>query len=376
MEAFYSLPAPELVLRLIVPVLIILTVIVFIHELGHFLAARWCGVGVRVFSVGFGPELFGFTDRHGTRWRFSAIPLGGYVKFVGDENEASQTDRDALAKMSDEERRRSFAAKGVGARAFIVAAGPAANFILAIAIFAVVFAVNGRQISLPRVDTVVAASPAEAAGFQAGDVIVSIDGTAVDSFADVIRVVSFSGGAPLQIGVERGSETLVLTATPERREETDAFGNESERWILGIQHAATADDIRTERYSVPGAVGLAVAETWFIAERTVSYLVGIIVGRESVDQLGGPVRVAEISGQLSTLGILPLINLTAFLSISIGLINLFPVPILDGGHLMFFAFEAIRGRPLSERAQDIGFRIGFVAVVMLMIFTTVNDIMR
>ncbi|MCP4380443.1 MAG: RIP metalloprotease RseP [Hyphomicrobiales bacterium] len=376
MEALYSLPIVELIFRLIVPVLFILTVIVFIHELGHFLAARWCGVGVKVFSIGFGPELAGFNDRHGTRWRFAAIPLGGYVKFLGDENEASQADREALARMSEDERGRSFAGKSVGARAFIVAAGPLANFILAIAIFAAVFAINGRQVTVPRVDSVVAGSPADRAGFQPGDVILAIDGTTVGNFSEVVRIVGFSSGDSLEVGVRRDEVEMTLVATPERREETDAFGNTSRRWILGIQHTATNQDITTERYSIPTAVVMAAGETWFIAKQTLSYLVGVIVGRESADQLGGPVRVAEVSAQLSTLGILPLINLTAFLSVSIGLINLFPVPILDGGHLMFFAFEAVRGRPLSERAQDIGFRIGFVAVVMLMIFTTWNDIMR
>lgn len=376
MEALYSLPLVELVFRLIVPVLFILTVIVFIHELGHFLAARWCGVGVKVFSVGFGRELFGFNDRHGTRWRFAMIPLGGYVKFLGDENEASQTNREALSNMSEDERGKSFAAKSVGARAFIVAAGPAANFILAIAIFATLFAINGRQVTVPRVDSIEIGSPAEKAGFEPGDVILSIDGTEVGNFSEVVRIIGFSSGGPLDVGVQRGGANLTLVATPEKREETDTFGNTSRRWILGITHEPNASDVTTQRYSIPAAIGTAVGETWFIAKQTVTYLVGVIVGRESADQLGGPVRVAEMSAQLSTLGILPLISLTAFLSVSIGLINLFPVPILDGGHLMFFAFEAIRGKPLSERAQDIGFRIGFVAVVMLMIFTTWNDIMR
>ena len=358
----------------VVPFLFVLTIVVFFHEFGHFLAARLCGVGVKVFSVGFGPELFGFNDRRGTRWRVSMIPLGGYVKFLGDENEASQTDRSALAELSDEERRKAFAAKGVGARAIIVAAGPLANFVLAILIFAGIFALYGRQITTPRVDSVVAGSPAEQAGFKPGDVIVSIDGEPIKDFSDLQRVVSVSTGTPLHIVVHRGEQDVALTATPELQEMTDRFGNKHRVGMLGIQRNTTGADITVERYSLPGAVARAASETWFVTERTVSYLFEVVVGRQSADQLGGPLRVAEVSAQVATIGFVALINLAAILSISIGLINLFPVPMLDGGHLLFFAFEAIRGRPLSERAQDIGFRIGFVAIVLLMVFATSNDI--
>lgn len=360
----------------VVPFLFVLTIVVFFHELGHFLAARWCGVGVKVFSVGFGPELFGFNDRRGTRWRLSMIPLGGYVKFLGDENEASQTDSAALEAMSEEERKSAFAAKGVGARAIIVAAGPLANFVLAIAIFATIFALYGRQVTTPRVDSVVPGGVAEQAGFLPGDIIIEIDGAPIKDFSQLQRIVSVSSDVPLEIVVQRGEDEIALTATPQRQEITDRFGNTHRVGILGIQRNTTGADITVERYSVPSAIGLAVSETWFVTERTLSYLYAVVVGRESADQLGGPLRVAEISAQVATIGFLALINLAAILSISIGLINLFPVPMLDGGHLMFFALEAIRGRPLSERAQDIGFRIGFAAVLMLMIFATWNDIIH
>lgn len=360
----------------IVPFLFVLTIVVFFHELGHFLVARWFGVGIKVFSVGFGPELLGFNDRYGTRWKLSAIPLGGYVKFLGDENEAGGTDRAALAEMTSAERGHAFASKGVAARAAIVAAGPFANFVLAVVIFTAIFSFFGRQVTEARVDQVVAGSAAERAGFEAGDLVLSIDGADVESFSDLQRIIGISTDTELTIVVERGDERIALVATPERQEITDRFGNKQRVGILGISRNTTADNIITERYSVPEAALLAVEETWFVIDRTMSYLGAVIVGRESTDQLGGPIRVAEISAQVATIGLIALINLAAVLSISIGLINLFPIPMLDGGHLLFYAVEAVRGRPLSDRAQDIGFRIGFAAMVMLMIFATWNDIIH
>jgi regulator of sigma E protease len=361
----------------IVPFLFVLTIVVFFHELGHFLVARWCGVAVKVFSVGFGPELVGFTDRKGTRWRISAVPLGGYVKFLGDENAASVTDRAAVEAMSVEERRRSFAAKGVGARAAIVAAGPIANFLLAIVIFTAIFSIYGRDTLTPRVDSVVEGSAAESAGIEPGDLVLSIDGQDVGSFTDLQRIVTVRAGEELAVSILRGGDEMTLTVVPELRELTDRFGNTQRVGVLGITRNATGpEDIVTETFSVPAAFWLATKETWFVTERTLSYLGAVIVGRESADQLGGPIRVAEVSAQVATIGFVALINLAAILSISIGLINLFPIPMLDGGHLVFFAFEAIRGRPLSERVQEIGFRIGLAAVLMLMIFATWNDIIH
>jgi regulator of sigma E protease len=360
----------------IVSFLFVLTIIVFIHELGHFLVARWCGVAVKVFSIGFGPELLGFDDRHGTRWKVSAIPLGGYVKFLGDENEAGGTDRAALERMSKTERDQAFASKGVGARAAIVAAGPFANFVLAIAIFTAIFSIYGRQVTEARVDGVVPGSVAEAAGFQTGDLILSIDGTRIDSFGALQRIVAVSADTELHFVIERSGEQVSLTATPERQEVEDRFGNVQRVGRLGISRSTTAENVTTERLPLPRAALLAVEETWFVIEHTLSALVGIVTGRESTDQLGGPIRIAQMSGQIATLGIVPLFNFVALISIGIGLINLFPIPMLDGGHLVFFAVEAVRGRPLSERAQDISFRIGLAAIVMLMIFATWNDIIH
>lgn len=360
----------------LIPFLFVLTTVVFFHELGHFLVARWCGVRVKAFSIGFGPELVGFDDRRGTRWKISAIPLGGYVRFFGDEDVASTPDRAALDALSDEERRDTFFGKNVWQRAAIVAAGPFANFLLAIAIFAAIFTIYGREVTTARVDQVVAGSVAEKAGFRPGDLILSIDGSKIETFNDLQRIVSTSGDVPLSIIVERGGEQLTIAATPERREITDRFGNVRRVGQLGLSRNASGTNVVVERYALPEAVLMGARETWFVIDRTFAYIGGLFAGRESTDDLGGPIRVAQVSGQVATLGFAALVNLAAVLSISIGLLNLFPVPMLDGGHLLFYAIEAIRGRPLSARAQDIGFRIGLAAVVMLMLFTTWNDILH
>ena len=358
------------------PFLFVLTIVVFFHELGHFLIARWCGIRVTAFSVGFGPELAGFNDRYGTRWKLSAVPLGGYVKFAGDENAASMPDREAAGQMNEEELRSSFIGKPVGQRAAVVAAGPIANFILAIVIFAVLFSVYGRSYTLPRVDSVQPESAAAEAGFQPGDVILSIDGSEIGSFSDIQRIVSVSADLPLTIVVDRTGEEVALVATPKRREMRDQFGNVQKIGLLGLSQKSSPEDRVTKYFSAPEAVVEGTRETWFVATRTLGYLYGIVSGRESADQLGGPIRVAQFSGQVATLGLGALLNLAAVLSISIGLINLMPVPMLDGGHLMFYAYEALRGRPLSEKVQDIGFRIGIALVLMLMVFATWNDVVH
>ena len=358
------------------PFLFVLTLVVFFHELGHFLIARLCGVRVSVFSIGFGPELVGFNDPHGTRWKFSLIPLGGYVKFFGDDNAASAPDRAALAAMSEVERKHSFVHQPVGSRAAIVVAGPMANFVLAIAIFAGLFMLFGRPSASPRVDAVQPASAAAAAGFQPGDVVLKIDGRPVESFADMQRIVSTSAGETLTFEVDRGGARITLKATPALQEVKDNFGNVNKIGILGITRSNAPDDTNVQPVGPLKAVVLGTEETWFVVERTLSYIGRVFIGRESADQLGGPIRIAEVSCQVATAGLAALMQLTAILSVSIGLLNLFPIPLLDGGHLLFYGIEAVRGRPLSERAQELGFRIGFVVVVMLMIFTTYNDIIR
>ena len=354
----------------IIPFLFLLSIIVFFHELGHFLVARWCGVRVLVFSIGFGPELFGFNDRHGTRWKVAAIPLGGYVKFFGDENAASVPDQSAVVNMSETERRQSFFYKPVGQRIAIVAAGPIANFLLAIVIFAAMFMFYGKPTTAPRVDAVTAGSPAAAAGFQPGDLIIAIDGRPIESFSDVQRIVRMRPGQPLEIVVERGGVRQALRATP--GENKDSFGNRIGQ--LGISRPVGPGDVKVQKVGPADALLMGVTESWMVVETTMTYLYEVVVGRQSADQLGGPIRIAQVAGQVATLGFFPVLQLAAVLSVSIGLLNLFPIPLLDGGHLLFYAIELIRGRPLSERAQEIGFRIGLAVVLMLMIFATYNDI--
>jgi regulator of sigma E protease len=356
----------------VIPFLFVLTIVVFFHELGHFVIARWCGVRVMVFSIGFGPELIGFNDRHGTRWKLAAIPLGGYVKFFGDENAASVPDQDAIARMTEAEQRESFVHKPVGQRAAIVAAGPIANFLLAIAIFAAVFTFYGKQATPARVDTVQPGSAAAAAGFQPGDLIVSINGRKIETFTDMQRLVSASAGASLEIEVDRGGVRTTLRATPKLTELKDNFGNVHRIGVLGI-NGAREPPVPVGPFT---AVKLGVEETWFVVERTLSYIGRVVVGMESADQLGGPIRIAQVSGQVATAGFVALINLAAVLSVSIGLLNLFPIPLLDGGHLLYFAIEAVRGRPLSDRAQEYGFRFGLAMVLLLMLFATYNDLLH
>jgi regulator of sigma E protease len=360
----------------IIPFLFVLTIVVFFHELGHFLIARWAGVKVLTFSLGFGPELAGFNDRHGTRWKISAIPLGGYVKFFGDESEASTPSSETLASMTDEERKDSFHHKKVGPRAAIVAAGPIANFILAIVIFTVLFTFFGKPSTTAQVDKVEVDSAAEKAGFQARDVVTAIDGNVIGSFSDMQRFVGIRAGEKLTFTVKRGDSTLQLQGTPELREVKDTFGNVHRVGVLGIQRSTNPGDVVTERVNPATALWLGVKETCFVVDRTLAYIGGVFTGREAADQVGGPLRIAQISGQVATIGVAALFHLAAVLSISIGLLNLFPVPLLDGGHLLFYAVEAVRGRPLSERAQEMGFRIGLGLVLMLMVFATYNDILH
>jgi regulator of sigma E protease len=355
--------------------LFVLTVVVFFHELGHFLVARWCGIAIKTFSIGFGPEIVGFNDRYGTRWKVSWIPLGGYVKFIDDENAASAGQK-SLEQLTPEERKHSFQSKSLGQRAAVVAAGPIANFILAIVIFTAIFAVFGERLTTAKVDVVNPESVAERAGFMVGDRVISIDGQTINSFSEMQRIVSTNPDQPLHFVIDRGGNTVEITATPERKEITDHFGNVIRLGLLGIQRSASPDDWTLKRHDPVTAFVMAINEVKFVIERTFGYLYDVILGRESADQLGGPIRIAELSGQVASLGIGPLLSFVAYISVSIGLLNLFPIPMLDGGHLLFYSIEAIRGRPLSESTQEIGFRIGLAFVLMLMIFATWNDLIH
>jgi regulator of sigma E protease len=364
------------ILAYIVPFLFVLSLVVFVHELGHFLVARLCGVRILVFSIGFGPEIVGFNDRHGTRWKISAIPLGGYVKFFGDENPASVPDAQNLEAMPESERELSFHFQPVFKRAAIVVAGPLANFVLAIVIFAGILGIYGKQTMSARVDSVQPNSAASAAGFHEGDLVVAINGEPIDSFTDMQRIVSDSAGETLNIKVNRDGSQILLKATPDLKEVKDNFGNVHRIGILGITRSMTPSDVKYQAVSPIQAVWMGGQETWFVIDRTLTYLGGVVMGREAADQLGGPIRIAQISGQVASIGFVALIHLAAVLSVSIGLLNLFPIPLLDGGHLLFYSIEAARGRPLSERAQEVGSRIGLAIVLMLMIFATFNDIVH
>lgn len=363
----------------VIPFVIVLTLVVFVHEFGHFIVARWCGVKVDAFSIGFGPELWARIDKHGTRWRVAAIPLGGYVKFHGDANGASAPDPDALGAMPEAERAVTFAAQDVWKRAAIVFAGPFANFVLAIAIFTILFGAYGRMVIAPRIGALEEGGAGQAAGFKTGDLVLSIDGAPIDAFSKMQEIVAGSAERPLVFVVRRGAEDVTLTAIPAWREVESAIGK-IRIGKLGLRASASPDDIRQEHFGPVAALGQAVVETWSVVERTGKYVGGLVSGRESADQLSGPIGVAQASGQMAKaaykVGMAPFLSLIAILSVSIGLLNLMPVPLLDGGHLMFFAIEAARGRALNERAQEMAFRVGLAMVCALMVFSTYNDIAR
>ena len=358
----------------IVPFILVLSLLVFVHEMGHYLVGRWCGIRSTAFSIGFGPELIGFTDKRGTRWKLSAIPLGGYVKFFGDEDAASNSDSSGLSHMSLEERAQTLSGAKLWKRAATVAAGPIANFILAILIFAVLFGIYGRMIADPVVAEVRENSAAATAGVKPGDRLVAIDGEKVMTFEDVRRYVGIRPGTPITVTVERAGEELKLPMVPTRTETTDQFGNKLEMGIIGIVTDQTSGNFRHIEYSPSEAVAEGVRETGHVITGTFNYIGNLVTGRMNADQLGGPVRVAQASGQMATLGISAVIQLAAVLSVSIGLLNLMPVPVLDGGHLVFYAIEAIRGRPLGAGAQEVAFRIGMMMILGLMVFATWNDI--
>jgi len=363
------------VLIYIVPFLFVLTVVVFFHELGHFLVGRWCGVKVDTFSLGFGPEICAFVDRKGTRWRLAALPLGGYVKFHGDANAVSGTKSDDAPLMSATERSVTFFGQPVWKRAAVVAAGPIANFILAVVIFSLLFFSFGRPVLLPRVDAVTPGSAAAIAGFKPGDIVIAIEGRPIENFADMQRIVSVSADTPLSFVVNREGVATTLEATPRLKELSTPLGK-TRIGLLGVEAGSHHEDWRTEHYGLFASIRLAGQETWYVIDRTMSYVGGLFLGRESPDQLSGVIGTAQVAGEMAKLGFGAVLNLAAILSISIGLLNLFPIPLLDGGHLMYYAIEALRGRALNERAQEYGFRLGLVIVCGLMIFATYNDLAR
>ena len=349
----------------------ILTVIVFIHEFGHYFVARRCGVRVEVFSIGFGPELFGWTDGAGTRWKFSLLPLGGYVRMFGEGGMPGAEGEDAR-EMTAEERAVSFQEKSLARRTAIVSAGPLANFVLAIVVWAVLFATVGQRVTPPNVGTVQSGSAAEEAGLKPGDLIVSIDDKEIERFSDLQRVISVSPGVPLRLGLRRDGRELTLTVTPKLKEITDVLGNRHEVGLIGVSPADTA----FVRHGPATAVLKAVQETYRYATLLLEVLGEIISGTRSSKELGGPIGIFQMSGQMAEFGLPTVFWFIAMLSVNLGLINLFPIPVLDGGHLMFYVVEAVRGKPPSERFMEYGFRVGLGLVLTLFVFITYQDIRR
>ncbi|MFD9897200.1 RIP metalloprotease RseP [Mesorhizobium sp. NPDC059025] len=363
------------VLGTLVPFLFVLTVVVFVHEMGHYLVGRWCGIGVRAFSIGFGPELIGFNDRRGTRWKLCAIPLGGYVKFVGDMNAtSSQPGEEELDKLSDSERRIAFHTQPVWKRAATVFAGPLFNFLLTIAVFAVLFMTFGRSVLEPAVAEVRPSSPAAEAGILPGDRFVSVDGAKVESFADVQRLVSGRAGDAITFVMLRDGKDVSVVATPQLSEQEDALGNKVKIAVIGVTTNKEVGQPRHITYSPGGAVVAAVEATGQIIERTGLFMKRFVVGREDKCQLGGPVKIAGMAGQAAKLGFEWLVQLAALLSVGIGILNLLPIPPLDGGHLLFYGIEAVIRRPVSERMMEAVYRTGMILVLGFMGFVFWNDL--
>lgn len=360
----------------ILPFLVILTILVFVHEMGHYLVARYNGVRVEVFSIGFGPELFGLNDRHGTRWKFSLIPLGGYVKMYGenDEQDAAETKRRFAERgLQPPGPAESFHIKRVGQRAAIVAAGPAANYLFAVLIFAALFMTVGQRVTTPVIGEVIAGSAAEKAGFRAGDTIVRIDDQPISRFEQIIGIVVLKAGVPMKFVLSRDGVERTVDVTPVREETTDAFGNVHSVGRIGLKPDSVGSMVR---HGPVAAVYEAAKETVNITWGSLTAIGQMVAGTRNSNELGGPLMIAKYSGDIWKLDVVSVLWFMANLSISLGLINLFPVPMLDGGHLLFYLFEAVRGRPLGARLQEYGFRIGLALVLGLLVFATWNDLRK
>ncbi len=362
-------------MNFIIPFIILITVVVFIHEYGHYYFAKRYGVGVTDFSIGFGKEIFGFNDKSGTRWKFCLIPLGGYVKFFGDRNVFSQAEQaEILKKYNKNDQERLFTTKPLYQRALIVFGGPLANFLLAILIFSCIYMFIGKDFTPAKIDQVSIDSPAEKAGLQKNDVIVAIDDNKVLSIREVSTFINTASSNIIDITVLRDDREITFKTDTKFVESKDMFGNLIKKRIIGISIIPATNEINQKKLGPVTAIYYSIKEVWFVSKTTLSYVGSLISGQADTSQLGGPIKIAKISGQVAEFGLLAFISTIAYISISLGLINLFPIPLLDGGHLMFFLFEKILGRPLSQKTQEGFFRIGLFLLISIMVFTTFNDI--
>jgi regulator of sigma E protease len=362
-------------LTYIVPFIILILVVVFIHEYGHYYFAKKYGVGVTDFSIGFGREIIGWNDKYGTRWKICWIPLGGYVKFFGDRNVFSQADQEKILKQyNKKDQEKLFVLKPLYQRVLIVFGGPLANFLLAIAIFFSIYTFVGKDFTPAVINEVQKDSPAMIGGLKQNDIILEIDGNKVNSIMDVSKYITTSIGVFIDFKVERLNQEYLLKIKPNIVLSVDDLGNKINKRMIGIKLGAYNNEINHVKLGPTQALIHSVKEVYFVSISSLKYIVSMIRGTGDTSQLGGPIRIAKITGQVAEIGILPFISIMAYISISLGLINLFPIPMLDGGHLMFYAFEKILGRPLSQKTQEGFFRIGMFLLLSLMFFTTFNDL--
>ena len=359
----------------IIPFVVLILVVVFIHEYGHYYFAKKYDVGVTDFSIGFGKEIFGWNDKSGTRWKICWIPLGGYVKFFGDRNVFSQADQEkVINKYNKEDQEKLFVLKPLYQRALIVAAGPLANFLLAIVIFFSIYTFVGKDFTPAVIIEVQKNSPAMEAGFKKDDIIVSIDGNKVNSIMEVSKFITMSTSEFIDFTVLRSNQELILKVKPNTVVSKDNLGNKINKRMIGIKLGAYNDKINHVRLNPAKSIYYSINEVYYVSVSSLKYLGSILTGSGDTSQLGGPIRIAKITGQVAEFGVLPFLSMMAYISISLGLINLFPIPLLDGGHLMFYGFEKILGHPLSQKVQEGFFRIGMFLLLSLMFFTTFNDL--
>ncbi len=362
-------------LDFLVPFLILILVVVFIHEYGHYYFAKKYGVGVTDFSIGFGKELFGWNDKSGTRWKVCLLPLGGYVKFFGDRNVFSQNDhQEVLKKYNEEEQKKLFILKPLYQRSLIVFGGPLANFLLAIIIFALIYIFIGKDFTPATINEVQKDSPAEVAGLMKNDTILEIDEKKVKSILDVSKLISLSTSEYVDFKISRLDKELIIKIKPNLIMTEDGLGNKINKRIVGIKLSPYNNEVNHVKLGPAKALYYSLSEVYFVTTSTLKYMGSIVIGSGDSSQLGGPIRIAKITGQVADFGLVPFLSIMAYISISLGLINLFPIPLLDGGHLMFYAFEKILGRPLSQKTQEGFFRIGMFLLLFLMIFATFNDL--